>query len=165
MEYEIGLIKNDTEQAGSGVNGSTDWGDTTSIRKGLRNITDDLIHQALMNDSMVDACTGMCLTMLVVAKFSYALRSIPDVRDFVEASQALIEDARSVADKGLMLHSHETTRCGAVMMEIVVRGMCAALSLPYDKLLAAVNANEDIRPILIESGHIRQEGSNEGAAH
>jgi hypothetical protein len=55
-----------------------------------------------------------------------------------------------------MLHSRETTRAAAVMMEIVIRGIAATLGLPYDEMLRTVNEGGDLRAMLQRSGHLRK---------
>lgn len=127
-------------------------------RKRLREVTDALIHDALLVDQLPELVRLSAETMCTVAETLLIFEIEPDVRDLVEATQALIEDSRAVMDKGLLLRSWETVRCGAVMLELVVRGLCATLSVPYDEVLAEVhrarlaNENPRIREILIAAG-------------
>ena len=66
-------------------------------------------------------------------------------------------------DRGLMLRNWETVRCGSVMLELTVRGICAALSVPYDIVLAEVlraqqaGENPAIRRVLTEAGVLKQD--------
>ncbi len=131
-------------------------------RKALREVTDRLIHDALLVNDLPDLVRMSAETMCVVAEALVRYEQDPQVIDFVEAAQALIETGRGVMDKGLLLRSWETTNCGAVMLEITVRGLCAALSVPYDKVLGEVHRarvageNAAIRPILVEAGLLKE---------
>jgi hypothetical protein len=135
-------------------------------RKDLREVTDRLIHDCLLANDLPDLVCMSAETMCVVATALLRFELEPQVIDFVEAGQALIEQGRAVMDKGLMLNSELTTNCGAVMLEITVRGICAALSVPYDKVLAEVHRarmageNAAIRPILIEAGLLKEENDD-----
>lgn len=131
---------------------------TEPARKELREITDQVIHQALLVNDLPELVRLTAETMATVATALLRFGRDPQVPDFVEASQALIEAGRSVMDRGLMLRSWESVSCGAVMLEISVRGICAALSVPYDKVLGeihrarAAGENANVRSILIEAG-------------
>jgi hypothetical protein len=141
---------------------------TTTNRRALRETTDDLIHNALMVDDLPGLVGLSAETMLCVAGILLKYGQEPDVRDLVEAAQAHIESGRAVMDKGLMLNSWETVKCGSVMLELTVRGICAALSVPYDLVLAEahraqqVGENPNIRRVLTEAGVIK-ETTNEAA--
>jgi hypothetical protein len=136
---------------------------TEPTRKHLRETTDALIHGALLVNDLPELVRMSAETMCSVATALLRFEINPDVPDFVEASQALIEDGRAVMDRGLTLRSWETTRIGAVMLEIAVRGICAALSVPYDKVLPEVHRaqlageNANVRAILIEAGLLKAE--------
>ncbi len=145
---------------------------TEPTRKQLREATDAVIHDALLVNDLPELVRLSAEAMCSVATALLRFELDPQVPDFVEAAQALIEDGRAVMDKGLMLRGWETTRCGAVMLEITVRGICAALSVPYDKVLAEVHRAQqagenagrsaaDVRAILIEAGLLLKEESDE----
>lgn len=68
---------------------------------------------------------------------------MPSIEDFREASVALIEDARAVFDRGVMVDDMATMRCGAVMLELTVRGMCAALGQDYEEAMRAVHEGRE----------------------
>jgi hypothetical protein len=136
---------------------------TTAARKELREATDRVIHDALLIDDLPGLVQLSAETMLAVATVLARYEQDPDVRDLVEAAQAHIEHGRAVMDKGLMLASWETVRCGAVMLELTVRGICAALSAPYDLVLAEVlrarqaGENPAIRRVLTEAGLLKED--------
>lgn len=134
MKAEIDLIKDGIPQNDCREDGSVFFGDTNSVRRGLRNMTDNMVLEALHSDSPVDLQEGIGTVMLVVAEAAWRLRIEPDVSDFVEASQALIEDARAVLDKGLMINDVPKTTVGIVMIEIVMRGIASCLNpeITYD---------------------------------
>lgn len=136
---------------------------TEPTRKELRETTDDLIHGALLVNDLPELVRLSAETMAVVATALVRFDRDPQVPDFVEASQALIEQGRAVMDKGLMLRSWETVCCGAVMIEVTVRGICAALSVPYDRVMAETKRARDagenpaIHRILTEAGLLKGE--------
>lgn len=107
-------------------------------RKALRAATDALIHDALLQADLPALVTLSCDVMREVAAGLLRHGHEPGVGDLVEGAQAMIENGRAVMDKGLMLQSAETINCGAVMIELAVRGLCAALGAPYDAALAEV---------------------------
>lgn len=135
---------------------------TEPSRKRLREVTDGLIHDALLIDDLPEVVRLSAETMCTVAETLLIFEIEPDVRDLVDATQALIEDGRAVMDKGLLLRSWETARCGAVMLEIAVRGLCATLSVPYDQVLAEVHRarlageNPLVLPILVAAGLLKE---------
>lgn len=152
MRYELDLVRASVTPDPAQV--------TTVHRRDLRVVTDRLIHDALLVNEL-PALVGLSAEVMVTVATILATYEIePGVPDFVEASQALIEAGRGVMDRGLLLRSWETTQCGAVMLELTVRGICATLSVPYDKVLAEVHRarqageNPLVRQILVEAGLI-----------
>jgi hypothetical protein len=154
MRFELSLV---AESAGA----IADKRDATPARKALREATDDLIHNALLIDDLPELVTLSARAMLQVATTLYQRELEPDVQDLVQATQALIEDSRTVMDRGLMLHDQPTAQCGAVMVELVIRGLCATLSVPYDDVLREVHRaqlageNPMVRPILERAGLLK----------
>ncbi len=142
---------------------------TTPDRKALREATDGLIHDALLIDDLPGLVQASADTMLRVAAALLRFEQDPDVADLVEATRASIENGRAVMDKGLLLGSWETVRCGAVMLELTARGLCAALSVPYDLVLAEVHRatlageNPAIRRVLTDAGLLTPEPTHETA--
>jgi hypothetical protein len=139
---------------------------TAPARKQLRETTDDLIHGALLVNDLPELISLSGQSILCVAGVLLQYAQDPQVPDFVEAVQAHIESGRAVMDRGLMLNDWATARCGAVMLEITVRGVCAALSVPYDLILAEVHRAQQagespaIRRILTEAGVIKPESTD-----
>lgn len=136
---------------------------TEPSRKTLREATDLLIHNALLVNDLPELVRLSAETMADVATILVRYARDPQVPDFVEASRALLVEARDVMDRGLMLRSFELVDCGAVMLEIVVRGICAALSVPYDKVMLEMKRardageNPEIRRILTDAGLLKAE--------
>ena len=150
MRFELDLLRGSVE---------TDPSQRSEpSRKGLRETTDRLIYGALLVNDLPELVRLSAETMCVVAEALIRFDRDPGVPDFVEAAQALVEQGRAVMDRGLMLTSAETINCGAVMLELTVRGICAALSVPYDRVLVEVHRargageNPTVRQILIEAG-------------
>lgn len=113
------------------------------IRRKVREATDGLIHEALRRDDMAALVRCLCQTMLTVAQALDRNQETPELPDFIEAALAHIEDGRAVMDRGLQLEMADTTRCGAVMLEITVRGICAALGIDYETAMRAVHAGQE----------------------
>ncbi len=128
---------------------------TQQSRREVREASDFVIHDALRKDDVPAMAIGVCGLMLAVAGVIDRYDIEPDVPDLVQAVEALIEDGRSVVDRGLALGSWDTVKCGAVMLEITARGICATLSFPYDELMLAIHQGRDIVPILKEAGHLK----------
>lgn len=132
---------------------------TTPSRRDLQLATDALIAgEPLDLTGVVEQC---CSIMLVVARTLAQYEQDPQVPDLVTGSSESIRAARSVMDRGLLLNDWEQVRCGAVMLELSVRGLCAALSVPYDRVLAEVHQAQQaghpagVRSILIEAGLVK----------
>jgi hypothetical protein len=132
---------------------------TTAFRRALREGTDALIHDGPID--LVEVVARSCQVMLTVACTMATYGHEPQAPDFYEAAAACIENGQAVMDKGLMLQSQETINCGAVMLEITVRGMCAALGVPYDQVLAhcyeaqQAGQSPDVRALLAAAGLVR----------
>ena len=102
-----------------------------------------MIHEGLKPDNMATLIATICRAMLDVAHAVDDHDAEPDVEDFVEAAIAHIENGRSVIDKGLTIDDMPTIKCGAVMLEITVRGICAALSISYEDAMRAVHEGRE----------------------
>lgn len=159
MRYELDLVRASVIAApGENVNPS---------RKALRETTDAVIHDALLVNDLPELIRLTAETMICVATTLACYEQSPEVPDFVEAAQAMIEAGRAVMDRGLMLQDWPTTNCGAVMLELTVRGICAALGAPYDRVLAEVHRaqlageNANVRSILTEAGLLTPESNDE----
>lgn len=139
----------------------------TASRRDLRLVTDDLIHGSLLKNDLPGLIGACALSIITVAKILASYEQEPAVESFVEAAQAHIENGRAVMDKGLTVDSWETANCGAVMIEITVRGVCACLGVPYDKILAEVHrarcAGEIpmVRELLEAEGLLKKEQPND----
>ena len=135
---------------------------TEPTRRAVRQATDAVIFDALLVNDLPELVRLSAEAMCAVAEGLLRYELDPEVPDFVEASQALIECGRDVMDRGLLLRSWETTRCGAVMLEVTVRGICAALGVPYDRVLSEVHRaqqageNPRVREILTEVGLLQE---------
>jgi hypothetical protein len=167
MRYEIALVR-DAVPVDKNAR-------TEPSRKALREVSDKLIHDALLVNELPALVIMSAETMCVVAEILVQFEEDPQVPDLVDGAQALIECGRAVMDRGLMLRSWETVRTGSVMLELAVRGLCATLSVPYDAVLAEVHRanqagqNPLVRPILVAAGILKapteEPSPNEGAAN
>lgn len=104
------------------------------LRKIVREATDRTIHEALLVSSRQSLALFSAGTMVAVATTLLTLRQEPEVEDFVYAAKELIEDARQVMDKGLHQNEMKDVKIAAVMLEIVTRGICALMDIPYEEL-------------------------------
>ena len=116
--------------------------DTNGARREIREATDEFIADGLHSDSIPGLLWAAPRVMLGIAQVLDRAGLDPNVVDLVEAATALVEDARSVTDKGLMLRDPATANCGAVMVEIVVHGVCSVLGLSYDRALQFFHAGD-----------------------
>lgn len=152
MKQELDIIRAGAEPLPAGVFKLKP--STTESRRNLRLLSDEVLDWAHGNANIAGLATACSALMLAVARIVDAHDIEPDVPNFLEAVQALIEKSRAVMDKGLMIDSPETSKCGAVMMELSVRGIAAALNLPYGELLQTVKDGGDVGALLVKSGHI-----------
>lgn len=135
---------------------------TVASRRAVRELSDFVIHDALRRDDLPGLAVSLAKLMLGVAAVIDRYDVEPHVGDFVEAATALIEDARTVMDRGLTIQDWNTVKCGAVMLEITVRGIAAALNFPYSSLLEVAQNGGDARAVLVASGHL--EAPQDGGA-
>lgn len=110
---------------------------TTEARRDVRVITDALIFDALRANKIPPLVGACCDTMLTLARALNRHGIDPEVPDFIEAAVALIEDARTVFDAGMRVDDMGRAKIGAVMLEVAVRGICAALSIDYENHMRA----------------------------
>lgn len=106
-------------------------------RRELRVRTDALIADGQMD--LVQAVERSCEVMLTVGCILVRHGLQPHENDLVEASIASIENARAVMDRGLTIDSEDTENCGAVMLELAVRGLLATTGVPYDRVMVEVH--------------------------
>jgi hypothetical protein len=153
MKFELDLVRAGKKPVPDGV--AEIKQSVTMSRRDIRLISDEVIGNALLKNDLPSLAASCCGLMLTVAKAVDDHDIEPDVPDFIEAAQALIEDARAVIDRGLQIDRDEVAKVGAVMVELTVRGICAALNFPYDDLMRAVAAGLDVREVLVASGHVK----------
>lgn len=128
MKFEQDLVREPVEPLPEGVT-RRPAGDA---RRDIRLLTDSLIHEALRANTLPPLVDGTCIVMLALARALNRHELVPEVPHFIEAAIALIEDARTVYDKGMLVDDADRAMVGAVMLEITVRGVCAALSIDYE---------------------------------
>lgn len=133
--------------------------DTTAHRKELREVTDAIINEALPSNDLTLLVYLSCEAILEVARCLDDVSEEPELLDFVMAASEHLQNARATMDRGLLLQDWETVRRGAVMVELTVRGVCAALSVPYEEALstARVSDYEPVRGVLRRAGLIKGE--------
>lgn len=108
---------------------------TPEQRKAVRLVTDSLFSEALFVNNIALLPERLVQVIMVVATVMVMREMEPDVPHFVAAATELIEDARKVMDKGLQTDDPLKTMTGAVMLEIVVRGLFHTLGLNYSDAL------------------------------
>lgn len=138
----------------------------TPMRKQLNETVATAVREALQNASLLPVAEGLSRVMLVVAAIVDMFDAEPDIADFVVAAMRSIDNAQSILDRGLMIHNWEEVRQGSVMMEIAVRGVCAALGIPYNSVLEAVWTGGSVHEILKQHGLVKgeQHGVEQAAA-
>lgn len=139
--------------------------DCTVARREIRMVTDVLLVDGLRLNTLPPLVEGCCATMIVLAKALNRQELEPEVPHFIEAAVALIEDARTIFDAGMRVDDLDKALVGAVMIELTVRGICAALSVPYEDAMRAANAGLPL-PVKSLSGDAQDEQarSNAGGA-
>ncbi len=139
MKYELDLVKPHVEPLAEDAPTEQVRLNVLSCRKNIREEADRLIHDALLCSDLLKLAEYSADVMLATAAALTRLRLEPTVEDFVYAAKELVEDARKIVDMGLQQRIDGDVRIGAVCLELVSRGICATLSVPYEKVLAAVN--------------------------
>lgn len=156
MKYELGLVQVDRPLDDDP---KARRRDTTAHRKELREVTDAIINEALPSNDLTLLVYLSCEAILEVARCLDDMSEEPQLLDFVMAASEHLQNARATMDRGLLLQDWETVRRGAVMMELTVRGVCAALSVPYEEVLATarVSGYEPVRGVLRRAGLVKGE--------
>lgn len=96
----------------------------------IREETSETID-ALLKTDLTEIADGCVDTMVVTAGTMVQLGLDVDTGDFVYAAKELLEDARIPILKGLQQREWSDVKIGGVMLEIVVRGICAVTNVPY----------------------------------
>lgn len=109
----------------------------------IRQATDAFILEGLRVGDVPKVATAAAASMLNVASVLVFAGLNPTIDDFVDGSAALIEAARAVIDRGLMLRDAATVMQGACMIEQAVRGACACLGIAYEAVLPLVHAGDE----------------------
>lgn len=125
--------------------------DAVLSRREVRQASDVLVMEGLRLNRMEPMVDGVCTTMLAVAIALNRHEIEPDVVHLIEAAAALVEDARTVFDAGLRVDEFDKAMIGAVMLEIVSRGVCAVLGQPYKECMLAKNAGLPL-PVILPAG-------------
>lgn len=133
MKFEQDLVREPIEPLPEGVKRRP----SGDARRDVRLLTDALIHEALRANTLPPLVDGACVVMLALARALNRHELAPEVPHFIEAAIALIEDARTVYDRGMQIDDADRAMVGAVMLEITVRGVCAALSIDYEAEMRA----------------------------
>jgi hypothetical protein len=143
-------------------------------RRSLRLTTDELIHKAMLNGDIVTLLQCLVETMTATAGTCAQFGLEPDISDFMLAGKDLIEDARVLLDKALLVRDYEQVKIGAAMIQCVVAGICAVCGLPYREAFelahqAYIDAGSPTREqfvkLLREHGfEVKAEAANDGDA-
>lgn len=146
MKQELDLIRS-TEQPADSLDGSQfARAETTVInphRAVIRQATDMFIREGLQVGDLAKVATAAAASMLNVATVLSFVDLEPTIDDFVDGAAALLETARSVIDRGLMIRDAATVMQGACMIEQTIRGVCACLGVDYDRVLPLVFKGDD----------------------
>lgn len=167
MKFELDLIRGEATPLPEGV--AKFRPPTEPMRKELRELTDFLVDEALRKGSMVGIANGAAHLMIAVAQIVDKYDVEPDVHDMIDAAVRMIQVAHNSIDRGLMVPNWDEVKAGCVMMELTVRGVCAALGIPYDEVLKAAWSVGDCTQVLVQFGKVRgeaheQEGSTDQAS-
>jgi len=131
MKFEMDLVR-------PLISFSDDEPDKDQARQLTRISSDALIHDAILRSDINTLAARSAQLMIAIATNLLRYKIDPDVSDFVYAAKELIEDARIVIDKGIQMNEKKDIAIGSVMIEIVVKGICSTLALPYDEVFSMV---------------------------
>lgn len=118
-----------------------------TVRKGLRQAADGLVHDALLKSDKPALEEHIHTLMRAVAGTVVYVAQRPEVEDFVYAAKSLIETGQHVMDKGLRFGHPEDIRIGAVMIQLACYGVCYALDFAYFERLNKDIENEKSRKV------------------
>lgn len=132
-----------------------------SQRRVIREQTEALINRALLANDFIELANEVAGLALVAAGTAVRFGQPPTIKDFVLSAKDSVEDARAQLDRALMIRDWEGVRVGLARLEIIWRGVCACLSVPYEALLRERHRSimegtpidkDRIRAILTEAG-------------
>jgi hypothetical protein len=78
--------------------------------------------------------------MLVVGGTCAQFGIEPEITDFLMGAKELIEDARTLVDKGIQVREWDQVKVGCAMIQCVLNGVAAVLGLPYLAVLELCHA-------------------------
>lgn len=135
VKYEIDRCRAQHEVLGMPIRDSLGTDATAqeivSRRKAVRVQTDRLIQHGIYSNDPVALVAELVLTMTALGSSCVQLGMEPQLNDMANAARELIEDARIPWDKGLQVRDLQQAAIGCAMLEIIVHGIAAVLSLPY----------------------------------
>lgn len=108
-------------------------------RRTVRLSTDDLIGAGFLAGDLVRLSAKLGDTMLVMGGTCAQLGVRPEISEFLLAAKELVEDARTVLDKALVVQEWEQVKVSVAMMQVVLGGVCFVLNLPYRDVLQAMH--------------------------
>jgi hypothetical protein len=140
-------------------------------RRSLRMVTDGLIHTAFLNGDVVQLMEAIVETMTATAGTCVQFGIEPDISDFLLAGKDLVEDARVLLDKAILVREYDQVKIGAAMLQCVCAGVCGILGLPYKDAMAMAHSRyldadkpsrEDFEALLEARGFkLNEEASND----
>jgi hypothetical protein len=97
--------------------------------------------------TVASVAEDLAVGMLSVAEAVADLGADPDEHDLVRGAMAAIAESFNELDRAMLLNDWAAVSTAAVRVELVLRGLAAALGLPYVALLksAATCKSDEVR--------------------
>ena len=128
MKTELDMVRGEQQQEFSAV----------EVRKQLNEAAHALVHDAVLQNDLPALAEKLAEMMLTTARTLMVAKVEPDLENFVYAAAEVVANARKAIDDALRFDNKDDLKLGAVMMEIVLKGIAATLNLPLEKLMREV---------------------------
>ena len=134
MKFELEILKDDVQVAELDKNGKHQQLILAACRKASNLASAELVNEALLKNDLQALSNNAANMMIVVASNLLRLGvQEPELEDFVYACSELVSSTRNSIDNAMKFDNVGELRVTSVMMEIVVRGICACTDVVYDQ--------------------------------
>ena len=113
-----------------------------TARKRMNESCHALVHDAILKNDLTILSEKLAVLMTDVSRTLLGLGVEPDLENFAYGCAELVGVVRKTMDDALRFSNLDDFKLGSVMAEVVIKGICATLCLPLDKLMAEVLAAE-----------------------
>lgn len=141
MRHELDLLAGSVPTLERDANGRLLQSSINAARKRSNVAANTLIDESLLQNDLSALTKGSASVMVAIASNLIALDEEPELNDFVYGACELVTICRKSIDDALTVSDMEELRTTSVMMEIVMRGICACVGINYDESLNATIAS------------------------